>query len=456
MHVLSAFICVYLRFIYYGSAMKLLAIDIGTSSVRTAILTGPARSIASASVVFETSHEDDRAEVDVQQIAASLIKAIKKLGKRVKAVDLIAHATMSPSWLAMDKNGRAITPVVTHQDRRSIEDARWIESAVGKEKHLKISGNRPIPGGISSTTWRWFNRKYAPLMKKASLVGHLGTWLTYELTGERFTDPSNAGFMGIYQTTTLGGWSAELYQAAGGFEDQLPIVIDSNIIAGGVTQEAAHRFGLKIGTPVLAGCMDGSAAMLSAGCKPGQLLNVSGSTDVLALLVDHPKPHEKLLTRPLGIGKKWLAVSTLAAAGTAINWIHRTLFSEMPDKAFYRLLDQLDFKGSNDLIFKPELAGSRTEIESLTGSITGLRLATSREDILRALGQGLAAMSSERLTLLKKQYGKILPSVAVAGGISPSVTSLLRKDWKLAGRLRFDQIENATINGLWKLAEIAK
>ena len=53
-----------------------------------------------------------------------------------------------------------------------------------------------------------------------------------------------------------------------------------------------------------------------AGANPGQLLNVCGSTDVLALCVNRPRPHEKLITRALGVGKRWLSVSTLAAGGS--------------------------------------------------------------------------------------------------------------------------------------------
>ena len=57
-----------------------------------------------------------------------------------------------------------------------------------------------------------------------------------------------------------------------------------------------------------------SAAMLLTGAKPGQLLNVCGSTDVLGLCTDRPRPHEKVLTRALGIGDRWMSVCTLAAA----------------------------------------------------------------------------------------------------------------------------------------------
>src|SRR6267142_5040143 len=89
----------------------------------------------------------------------------------VKSADAIGLTVMAPSWVAMDHEGEPLTPVITHQDRRSVEIARELEKKVGKQRHLKLAGNRPIPGGISSTTWAWFLKHEPRIMKKADLCG---------------------------------------------------------------------------------------------------------------------------------------------------------------------------------------------------------------------------------------------------------------------------------------------
>jgi hypothetical protein len=86
-------------------------------------------------------------------------------------------------------------------------------------------------------------------------------------------------------------------------------VKQADAIGGYLTREAATSFGLTQGVPVTVGMVDTSSAMLLAGTEPGQLLNVCGSTDVLALCTDKPRPHEKLLTarpgrrRPLDVSE---------------------------------------------------------------------------------------------------------------------------------------------------------
>src|SRR6185436_2015340 len=97
-------------------------------------------------------------------------------------------------------------------------------------------------------------------------------------------------------------------------------------VGGLITRKAARQFGLREGTPMIVGLADGSAAMLLAGATVGQLLNVCGSTDVLGLCTDRPRPHPQLLTRALGVGRKWMHVATLAAAGSSLNWAKEQLF----------------------------------------------------------------------------------------------------------------------------------
>src|SRR5438552_4997509 len=312
--------------------MKFLALDVGSSSVKSAILKNGKIAGRIVRAAFPTRREGVKVEVDPRAILKAIHQAIKDVGHDAKTVQAIGLTVMAPSWLAMDHEGNPLTPIVTHQDRRSTEIATQIEKRVGKQRHLKLAGNRPIPGGISSTTWGWFLKHEPALMKKADLCGHLNTFLHRQLTHSRVTDPSNASFMVLYSTVDQGGWSDQLCEAVGIKRHRLPQVLGAEAVGGMITRSAATRFGLTHGTPMLVGCMDGSAPVLLAGNQPGQLVNVTGSTDVLALCTDQPRPHESLLTRAVGMGKRWLSVSTQAAAGSALDWAHQTFFSEMPPK----------------------------------------------------------------------------------------------------------------------------
>lgn len=445
--------------------MFLLGIDIGSSSVKCAMLRGGRIVGKIVHAKYPTRIDGPRVEVDPPAILKAVGQAVRNVGAAARKADAIALSVFSPGWVAMDSAGKPLTPIITHQDRRSVEEAKDLEKEVGAERYLHIAGSRPFPGGISSTTWAWHLKHEPGRLKKADLVGHLNTFLHRQFADARVIDPANASFMGIYSTADLSGWSDELCNAVGARRSQLPDVLEANAIGGRLTRSAAGRLGLTAGLPMTVGVVDGSAAMLATGARVGQMLNVCGSTDVLALCTDRFAPDMRLLTRALGIGRKWLAVSTIAAAGSAISWAKDQFFPDDDWPTFQRRVISLARKGAakatasarkkQDLagvvLFEPWLAGDRMSVEQKKAAITGLTLATTREDILAALLESLASASSARVGLLESIGTRISRHVVVTGGAG-KLTAVFHRDWP--GKWTFEPENEATLCGLSQM-EIA-
>jgi xylulokinase len=358
----------------------------------------------------------------------------------------------------MDAKGHPLTPIITHQDRRSVEVAMELERRVGKRRFLRLSGNRPVPGGISVTTWMWYKKHEPRTLRKADLVGHLSTFLHRQLTGSRVIDPSNASFTGLYSTVNQSGWSDELCHAAGISLRLLPQIMEADRIGGTISRQAASRFGLRQGTPMLAGIVDTSAAMILSGARNGQLTNNCGSTDVLGLCMNHAQPHERLLTRALGVGRKWMSVSTLAAAGSGLNWMREQFFRDLPEAKFWKLVDHLGDRkprqatreaAAGTVRFEPYLAGERTTVEQRRAAFTGLTLSTTRQQMLGAVIDALAQASAARLTLFGQLNVPMRHRVMLTGGAKGGLADLFHRDWK--GRWTFYVEKEATLRGLGRL-----
>ncbi|HWE00952.1 MAG TPA: FGGY family carbohydrate kinase [Tepidisphaeraceae bacterium] len=444
--------------------MTLLGIDIGSSSVKCALLRGGRVVGKIVHAAYDTHIDGPRAEVDPGVLLKAISKATREVGAAAKKAEAIALSVFSPGWIAMDKAGEPLTPIVTHQDRRSVDVAIELEKRVGPNRYLKIAGTRPFPGGISSTTWAWYLKNEPGRLKKADLVGHLNTFLHRQFTGSRVVDTANASFMGVYSTCDFSGWSDELCDSVGASRSLLPQVFDADRIGGALTRSAATRLGLTAGTPVTVGVVDGSAAMLATGAAVGQLLNVCGSTDVLALCTDRFAPYPQLLTRALGIGPRWLSVSTIAAAGSAIKWARERFFHDYDEEGFQKLVLSLARQGAaamrksshrsspknpaGEVHFDPYLAGDRMSIEQKQAAFTGLTLATTRRHMLAAMLESLASASAARLDLLKPVGTPIRRSVVVTGGAG-KLMSVFHRDWP--GKWSFRPEEEATLRGLSKL-----
>jgi xylulokinase len=173
------------------------------------------------------------------------------------------------------------------------------------------------------------------------------------------------------------------------------------------------------------------------------------------MTVAEPRPVPRLLTRALGVGRLWVAVATLASVGTTIDWARRTLFPDLPPDEFRRLVRDLGtHEEDHGVRFRPYLSGDRTTLNQPRGGFSGLTLATTREHLLAAILDGLAAASAARLPRLAA-VGTPRPVVHVTGGAAADV---LYRDWPPppgGGRWERRPLAEATLAGAAVLADRA-
>jgi xylulokinase len=145
-----------------------------------------------------------------------------------------------------------------------------------------------------------------------------------------------------------------------------------------------------------------------------------------------------------------VSVSTIASAGSSLLWAKENFFADLTVPQFRALLAKLGKSPIESSVrFEPYLAGERTSVEQRQGAFTGLTLSTTREEMLSAIIESLAAASAARLPLLAAGGAKFLPTVYVTGGVSDGLDELLHRDW--GGRFKFVTVEEATLRGLGKM-----
>ncbi|MEL7239887.1 MAG: FGGY family carbohydrate kinase, partial [Planctomycetota bacterium] len=388
---------------------------IGSSSVKAAILDGT--NVVPGTLVtasFRTRRDGDTAEVDPDELEG----AVRDVAERLKwdGVRTLGLTGMGPAWLAMDERGNALTPIITHQDRRSLQAALELENAVGRDEILAITGNRPTPGGISSTLIKHFGRNSRP----ANSYGHVMTWLVRKFGGPNIIDPSNAGFTGLLDVRQPGWrWADEVLGVLGITPSMLPEIRAGDSV---VATTGENDLNVPAGLTIVGGFVDGSGPLLLAGAKPGQLVHSAGSTDVLAIALTKPMPRDGLLCRPLGTDgfpSRWVSAATHAAGGDAIRWVKDILFPAEPFEAFADRLPMLATR-KTAVVFDPALAGDRQAVQQPAAAWRNLTLATSRDDLAAAVVQGVIRNHLDRLDRILKLATDagvdVLPEVVTTGG----------------------------------------
>ena len=382
-----------------------LALDIGTSSLKAGLFDHHYNLILTDKVDYAYDTCGMHVQLDPEKIWRAFLDVSENLRGHLGRVELVVQCVLSPSLIPMDESGNPLYPSIIHWDRRSVKQAKEALSLIGKERFLESAGNLPYPGGISLTSLLWIKEKEPEIFKKAFKFGHMNTFFLKRLTGNWSIDPTNASLTGLYNTVANSGWIEDFTHAFGIPTEKLPPVIQSLVVIGGVTKEVASITGVKSGTPVLMGSNDTSSAALGAGVfENGQILNISGSGELLAICLDQPIPDEKYYLRTHLLPDRWLAFD-LTTGGFALEWFRIQFCREMKEEEFYdSYLESILRENRRTTVkFLPHLAGDRTSLKQKKASFSGLTLATCREDCLYAVSEAILDRTKRLLNKMAKK-----------------------------------------------------
>ena len=399
--------------------MKILSADFGTSSVKMAVLNEKEEILAEAKGEYEYQViNKQNIQIDPEIVYAAFLKCCKSFEKHLGEIEFFVPCVMAPVFVPMDREGNALHPAILHLDRRSYVQSRFALKTVGKKTFMGISGNLPFAGGISCTSMLWYKDNMPELYKRTYKLGHFNTFLHRKLVGKFLIDPSNASFSGLYETLKMGGWSETICGGLGIDRNLLPDITPSISIAGYLSKEAAAAMGVKAGIPVAMGANDTTSAAYGAGAvNNGDILNISGSSEIITVTTDAPVPHEKYYIRSSMEPGKWLYLA-ITVGGFALDWFRKEFYSEMGKKDFFdRYLNEfVETRTRTHVKFLPHLAGDRHSLVKKKGAFTGLTFESTREDFLLALLIGIYDPVFTAIRVAKKQM-KLNPNIFWTGGL---------------------------------------
>lgn len=387
--------------------MHILAFDVGTSSVKCAVL-----DVASATPKTKPAHVAyslDRPTPDAAVVPADrLWDAVNRAAQTAIAssrdakVEGIGFSCMTPALVLLDEQFQPLTPIWTHFDRRSRPIARAIKADPAKSQaFLEHACNAPLPGGMSGLSAKCQLELMPGLRQRVRHYAHANGWLGWRLTGKLAFDPANACFTGLYTARGDARWSKKWCDEFGISIEWLPQVQTGEANLGSLLDESAKSWGLRAGIPVKLGTADTSLAMLAAQMGSDDLLHSVGATQVLAAFADPPSPDPCRLVRPLGVGSRFIHVTHNPVGGEALNWLFDLCYAANlePGSPEYTSARERYF---NDIVIgqalrhetpveldPPFLGGDRLEIEDRAAAFANLKLNVKPIDLVAAVLKGM-------------------------------------------------------------------
>ncbi len=399
----------------------LLGIDIGTSSVKAAVVEAKtARVVASATREYPVQQPqpgyaeqfpDDWWDATVFTVQEAIQEA-QVNGEAIRAIGLSGqmHGTVS-----LDAGNRPTQPAIIWADTRSKTQVERLMAQTPIAEMAQYAPGRPTTGFMSSTLM-WLAQHEPTILNETQTVMLPKDYVRFKLIGKVATDVSDAAATWLLDVKT-GAWSDWLIEQCGVERRYLPPVLESTAVAGGLTDEVAELLGLPAGMPVVTGCADQPAQALGCGVyEPGVALVTIGTGGQVFMPLGTPEidPQLRYYTFNHALPGRWYAAAAILAAGLALRWLRDTLgLKERPDA--YAHLSKLAADvppGADGLLFLPYLAGERTPHfdPDASGVFLGLRLHHHAGHLARAVMEGVTFALADCLALMPETPTQVIAS----------------------------------------------
>lgn len=411
----------------------LLAFDLGTTGNKATLFSFEAEAISSVFREYPTFYpkpgwaeqrpEDwwrTIKEATQQLLAAGVVKP-----QQIVAIGISGHMM---GCLPVSGEGVPLCRAIIHSDSRSIGECRQLEERVGGRAVHETTGQRLDPHYPIAKAM-WIRRNAPEVWRKTRFLLQCKDFAVFQLTGRLgTTDFSDASLTAAYDLKSL-RWSEELVSTAGFDLNLLPEVVPSSRVVGWVSKEAAEQTGLRQGTPVVAGGGDGACATLGAGvATPGEAYNYIGGTSWIAALLDKPDidPARRLFLMGSAEFGRFCTIGTMQAAGSSLRWLAEEICYEEQRIAAAEGIGQFEvmdrraqgsLPGSRQLFYLPYMMGERAPIWDplARGVFLGLTLSHKREDMIRAVMEGVAYSLNSILEAITER-GLDVDTLKVIGG----------------------------------------
>lgn len=382
----------------------LIAVDVGTSSTKTALRDASGRLLAEASAEYAVQRPYPAwAEMDVeawwQAVCDTIAQVIARANIDPRAVGGIGVDGVSWTLIPVDGKLRPLLPAMIWLDRRAEEEAAWLRAQPEAEDWVNLVGN-PLDAAYVTPKLLWLKKHHPDVFAGAACFLNSTGYITARMTGALTCDITQAYAYHFYDIHHA-CWDERAADQLSIPLEKLPRLVSPLDVIGTLTPEAARQMGLAAGVPVIAGGLDAAAGALGAGVvRLGQTVDQGGQAGGMLMSVDRVIVEPLLIFGHHVLPGQYLLQSGTVGGGT-LGWFRDTLGwveAEEARRQGKNVYEQMSAEvegsppGAHGLLFLPYMAGERTPLwdSNARGVFFGLSYKTTRGDMLRAVMEGCA------------------------------------------------------------------
>jgi xylulokinase len=416
--------------------MSVLAVDLGTGSVKVALVDDELRVLGSASRPYVVrASRPGAAETEPRHWQAAVADAVGAvLAGAPQPPSAVGLCGQMHGVVLLGADGAALAPAVLWPDTRAQAEAERLAAA---PPDVRGRLGNPIVPGMAGPILAMLSRSEPVTVWRTACAVQPKDWLRVALAGPEAiaTDASDASATLLWD---LPGnrWDAEVCVLLDVDPDLLPPVRASHDVVGRTT----GALGLPPGLPVVTGAGDAAAVALGTGTvRPGRgLVSVGTGAQVVVPLAEPtvPGPHPVTHTYrsalpgppdvPSTMPAGWYRMGAVLSAGLVLERVLGWLRAGW-DEALAAVRTPPS-GGRRDPVFLPHLAGERTPWldPHLRGAWVGLGLEHDRAALLRAALTGVACTIADAWDAVAETGADAgVPLLVGGGSVDPAWRQLL-------------------------------
>jgi xylulokinase len=369
-----------------------LGIDLGTSAVKSVLVDGEQRLIASRSRPLElSSPRDGYCEQDPRQWIAAAFATLDALQadhpREMAVVEGIGLSGQMHGATLLDANLQPLRPCILWNDGRSAAECRLLEERWPSLR--ATTGNKAMPG-FTAPKLLWIATHEPETFAAARLVLLPKAYLRLVLSGEAVEDVSDASGT-LWLDVARRDWSDEGLSATGLSRKHVPALVEGCAPAARLSHALAVRWGMDKRPTIAGGAGDNPAGAVGIGAiRPGSAFISLGTSGALLVPNDTiaANPERVVHTFCHAVPAMWIQAGAILSAGSSLAWIARLLGATEAD-----LLAPLGLHPTapSPVNFLPYLSGERTPHDDphARGMLDGLSHATDRAAVVQAVLEGV-------------------------------------------------------------------
>lgn len=371
-----------------------LGLDLGGTGVKAGVFSARGELLGFGR---ERYAPDAAGEIPMPVIEEAARRAVRCAVKQARRpVAAMAIVSQGQTFVPLDERDRPLHPAIIWYDSRATSQARQLQRVVRDDTGITTIAT------VSKIVW--LHQHFPAKMKRAHRFLLLPDYFNYRLTGRAVLDANNAGTTGLWSESKR-QYSPAVFRAAGISLDQLAVVLSATQPVGTITPQAAKRWGLPAGTPVVTGTNDQYAGALGAGnCRPGILSETSGTCLAQVTLTRQlPRLPAGLYGGNFPIPGYHFVLAFAKTAGLVLDWLRHELAGGASLEALDAAAAQAPI-GCRGLTASPHFDGaiSPRPDASARGWFAGLTLQHTRADLYRAILESLAFNARENIAAMRR------------------------------------------------------